>query len=159
MAARVKKSSRNSSSGWIEVSEMEVAVQNNLEISDVENTFIRDCALNAFSSDQIGQLHESASAKYGKSFLCGAHSSAAFIKELYSDTGTTTIFISKNDRNNIKSDASISEAFIMRDLSRNSSSNTYSGEISLCVRERELISDLRSERGLKNEKRMFASII
>ena len=43
MAARVKKSSRNSSSGWVVVSEMEVAGQNNLEISDVEIAFIRDC--------------------------------------------------------------------------------------------------------------------
>ena len=45
--------------------------------SGVENTWIRDWYLNAFSLDQIGQLKASANAKYCTSFSCGANGEAS----------------------------------------------------------------------------------
>ena len=127
----------------------------------VENTLTLDCSINAFSSDQIGILRDSAKAKYGSSLessLCGDILAASCKNSLYSDSGNCLICLSNNLNRYKNSNSSMAENFFILSLSDNSSSNTYFGEKSLqsCFNS-SLNTFLLVESILKNENSVLAS--
>ena len=127
----------------------------------VENTLTLDCSLNAFSSDQIGILRDSAKAKYGSSlfsFPCGDILAASCKKSLYSDSGNCLICLSNNLNKYKNSNSSMAENFFILSLSDNNSSNTYFGEKNLqsCFNS-SLNICLLVESILKNENNVLAS--
>ena len=122
-----------------------------------------DCFLNAFSSDQIGQLLESAKAKYGSSFiesLWGDNLVASIRNCPYSFFGITSISFFKIDNVKIKSDIDIPVNFIILSFLEINSSSTNSGVIRLqSLFNNSSATFLLIESNLKNEKRMLASTI
>ncbi len=105
-----------------------------LSSSSVENILTLDCCLNAFSSDQIGILCDSAKAKYGSSFiesLCGDNLLALNKNSLYSPSEISFTSSSITENVNSNSPAEISENLIILSLSNLNSSKTKYGEISL----------------------------
>ncbi|MEK6933566.1 MAG: hypothetical protein AABW75_01680 [Nanoarchaeota archaeon] len=134
---------------------------NNLINSSVENIFILDCSLNAFSSDQMAQFKERANAKYGSSFLessCGDNECASDKYLIYSSFENESIFDSIIERRKANICSLILPYFKTLSLSDINSSKAYLGttkRVPLCGNSSIIL--LLSEPILKNEKRIEAS--
>lgn len=140
----------------------EINLFSNLSNWFVVNISIDDCSLNAVSSDQIGNLDDKASAKYGSSLgdLCGEILLACDKNSLYvsSDNISKSLFNSKNI--SLNSDSDIFAKCIILDLLLNSSSNTNFGEIKVHpMLSNSFNTSLLAEDLLKNENNIEASTI
>src|SRR3989344_8595506 len=137
---------------------MEVAVQTNLNRSDVEYTTTFDCFLNAFSSDHRGEFNSNPSAKYGLSFSCGDNFEASLSKCSQDDFGNCSITFSNNENKYANVTSLIRENFMMRCLSESNSLNANEGVKSFTsLMNNNSISLRLSDLCLKKENSMLAS--
>ncbi len=129
--------------------------------SFVENIFILDCSLNAFSSDQIGQLlSDNDSAKYGASLSWGDNFLASVKNSWYSSFNISSISSLSVERVNSNSPIETLENFSILSFSDLNSSKIKYGEINLqFLFNKSLVNCLLIESFLKNENNMLASTI
>lgn len=132
-----------------------------LSKSSVENTFILDCFLKAFSSDQIGMFLANARAKYGSSLgesICGGMVCASARKSSYSSSEKKIISLLSVKKINSKSAIDTPPNFIIFSFAKYNSSNTNCGErILQLLSNKSLVTCLLTEFDLKNENNMLAS--
>ena len=131
----------------------------NFNNSSVENIFILDWFLKAFSSDHIGQLfNDNEIAKYSISFLCGAKDKDSFIYSSKFLSGNIINLLRSDDISMSNSEGDISEYLTILSLLFSNSENVIYGTfIPALFLSNFSNKSLLVESFLKNENKIFAS--